>query len=88
MKDLNCCADATVFVQRICYFEFVERKGLLLMAFLQHIGPQAGLAFGVTAALTWMGLVFALSKLLRDMAGGVGAAGSARRNRLEVSRHV
>ena len=58
------------------------------MAFLQHIGPQAGLAFGVTAALAWMGLVFGLSKLLRDVAGGVGAAGSARRDRLEVSRHV
>jgi len=33
MKDLNCCADATVFVQRICYFEFVERKGLLTYGF-------------------------------------------------------
>jgi hypothetical protein len=58
------------------------------MAFLQHIGPQAGLAFGVTAALAWMGLVFGLSKLLRDMAGGVGAPSSVHRGRLEVSRHV
>jgi hypothetical protein len=36
------------------------------MAFLQHIGPQAALAFAVTATLAWMGLVFGLSKLLRD----------------------
>jgi len=73
----------------MCYTEFVEiGKAHRLMAFLQHIGPQAGLAFGVTAALAWMGLVFGLSKLLRDVAGGVGAAGSARRDRLEVSRHV
>jgi hypothetical protein len=62
--------------------------GLGPMAFLQHIGPEAGLAFSVTAALAWMGLVFGLSKLLRDTAGGAGAAGRARGNRLEVSRHV
>jgi hypothetical protein len=58
------------------------------MAFLQHIGPEAALAFSATAALAWMGLVFALSKLLRDTPGGVGAADRARGNRLEVSRHV
>jgi hypothetical protein len=40
------------------------------MAFLQHIGPQAGLAFGVTAALAWMGLVFGPSKLLQAWSAG------------------
>ncbi len=43
------------------------------MTFLQHIGPQAGLAFGVTAALAWMGLVFGLSKLLVVVGDLVGS---------------
>jgi uncharacterized membrane protein len=46
--------------------ERIGRTGLRPMAFLQHVGPQAALAFAVTATLPWMGLVFGLSKLLRD----------------------
>ena len=48
------------------------------MAFLQHIGPQVALAFSVTAALAWMGLVFGLSKLLRDRRDVCERTGSAR----------